>query len=169
MSNLAEQLRQISELHASGSLNDAEFGAAKARLLGESTPPQNTLTALLALQNEVASLDRQWQIEREKYKVNGRYNSSIPKPGDGAKSGVGIVIFGGIWTAVATFIAIGATSAGAPAIFWVLPAFGVFVIFAGLSQSGEITRKADDYKQAEAVYKAKRAQLDARIRALETK
>ena len=32
--DLAEQLERLSQLHASGALSDAEFAAAKARLLG---------------------------------------------------------------------------------------------------------------------------------------
>lgn len=170
--NLVEQLRELSELHANGSLSNAEFEQAKTRLLNDEdfSPPRVEMAdsshTLLALQNELTALDRQWTIEREKYKVVGRYNSSIPKPGDGTKSGFGVVIFGGIWTAVASFIAINATSIGAPPIFWIMPAIGVVVIIAGLFSSGEMSEKADAYQTAEADYQSKRAAIEARIRAL---
>ena len=166
MTNIATQLRELGELHRAGTLSDAEFQAAKDKILSSDTRSESASTSLLASQNELAALDRQWTLEREKYKVQGRYNSTIPNPGDGTKSGFGVVIFGGIWTAVAIFIANGATSIGAPALFWLFPAFGVFIIIAGLFQSGEMSHKADAYGRAESEYQTKRAALEARIRAL---
>jgi hypothetical protein len=73
--NLADELRKLEELHRSGALTDEEFAAAKARVLaGE---PAGTGPAgegvmreqldELRLQNEVDRLDREWQMERERY------------------------------------------------------------------------------------------------------
>ena len=168
MSDFVEQLNQLSELHARGSLSNAEFETAKARLLGGVSTP--TDTSILALQNDLAALDRQWNIEREKYKVAGRYNSSIPEPGDGAKAGLAITIFGVFWTLGATAMAIGATTQGVPApmalFFWFFPIFGVFFIVSGLNKGREMTSKTEAYKRAEAEYQSKRAVLESRIRAL---
>ncbi len=37
--NLADDIQKLRDLHQSGALNDAEFEAAKARILGSSAPP----------------------------------------------------------------------------------------------------------------------------------
>lgn len=163
--NLVDQLRALSELHQQGSLTSSEFEAAKAKLLATGAVAPQSSSSVIVLQNELAALDRHWTIEREKYRVAGRYNSSIPKPNSGTSAGIGITIFGAIWTLFAIFIASGATSAGAPLIFWLFPLFGVFFIVTGLIKSGEMNEKADAYKIAEADYQRKRTELEAKIRA----
>ncbi|RYX82813.1 hypothetical protein EON83_17760 [bacterium] len=172
MPDLVEQLRQLSELHTNGSLSDSEFERAKERLLSgngavENSAPSSASISLLALQNELAALDRQWSLERDNYRVRSRYGSSIPKQGDGQKAGTVIAIFGGVWTIGALTMAIAATKDGVPgpmALFiWIFPVFGVFFIVTGLSQGAEMNRKADSYQIAEATYKTKRAALEARI------
>jgi hypothetical protein len=40
VSDVADQLTKLAALHRSGALSDAEFDAAKAKLLGAATPPQ---------------------------------------------------------------------------------------------------------------------------------
>ena len=115
-------------------------------------------------------MDRQWTLEREKYKVAGRYSSSIPNEGDGAKAGTIIAIFGGIWTLGSIAMATAATRDGVPALMalgiWLFPIFGVFFVISGLSKGAEMTSKASQYQQAEAKYQRERAELEARIRAL---
>ena len=170
MQTLVEQLRELSQLHQDGSLSDDEFEAAKARLLDGSFSPQNDSTPLLALQNELAALDRQWTIKREQYRVQRRYHSFIPEEGQGKTSGAAITIFGGIWTLVTLFIAATASGSGAPGgmvfFLWIFPLVGVLFIISGLSTGAEMERKAGDYKTAEDEYWHKRAQLESRIKAL---
>jgi hypothetical protein len=68
---------------------------------------------------------------------------------------------------LAIFMASGATSIGAPLFFWIFPLFGVFFIISGLMHSGEMNKKADAYKIAEAEYQKKRVELETKIRAIQ--
>ncbi|HEX8463865.1 MAG TPA: hypothetical protein VF627_04540 [Abditibacterium sp.] len=128
------------------------------------------------LQNELARIDREWELEREKYVVRGRYGSSIPTRGQGTMSSIVITIFGGIWTAIALFMAIGASSfprsmgGGPPALFvWFFPVFGVFFIVMGLRGGADMNQKAEAYLVAERDYQNRRAQVLAKMQALESR
>ena len=166
MSDLISQLRDLDELHQKGVLNDAEFAAAKGQLLNGAAASKHE-NSLLELQNELARVDREWELERERFKVAGRYNSSIPNTGDGGKASLIITIFGTVWTGVALTMAIGISSSGAPTpmifFFWIFPLFGVFFVVSGLAKGAEMTQKAADHLEAERQYQERRAKILAQI------
>src|SRR5262245_39381991 len=79
--NIADELRKLQDLHRSGVLTDEEFATAKAAVLAGNTtddragnePAMHAHLEEIKLQNEVARLDREWELEREQYMVAGKY------------------------------------------------------------------------------------------------
>jgi LSD1 subclass zinc finger protein len=100
-------------------------------------------------QNEVAQLDRDWQLERENFMVSDKHgHRSIPTETSSAIGGVVVVVFGLIWTSAAASI-----GGGFIAMFGIVfIAFGVFVSLAGF-------QKAKGYRQAERRYRTRRHEL----------
>src|ERR671923_326531 len=100
--DLADELRKLQDLHASGALTDEEFAAAKARVLagepaGTGPADEGVMREQLdelRLQNEVARLDREWELERERYMVAGRYGYRyVPTRGMSVPGGGSILAF----------------------------------------------------------------------------
>jgi hypothetical protein len=101
-------------------------------------------------QNEVAQLDREWQLERQQYMMANRYGRrQLPSQAGSVFGGVLIVGFGIVWTAMAA-------SMGAPVFF---PLFGVLFILVGVGVSIYSFTKAGAYQQALARYQRRRPQL----------
>ena len=156
--NIADELKKLRDLHESGGLSDEEFAAAKAAVLANSNvedkpPGQPVLEAHLAeikRQNDIERLDREWQMERERYMVADRYGRRyIPNRGLSVLGGFVIVGFGILWTAFAA-------SMGAPGFF---PLFGVIFILAGIVVSIFSFSKASEHDQAYERYRRRRAQM----------
>lgn len=110
-------------------------------------------------QNELARIDREWEIEREQYLVSDRYGQQhVPTPG--ISTGVAILggLFGVFWTILATSIAGAFPRQGAFGIAKVLlPLFGVFFTVAAISYGLYCRSKAKRYLKAFEKYKARRA------------
>ena len=165
--SIAEELRQIEEMYAHGTLTHDEFEQAKAKVLtaGESpTPAADSQTArqiaALQRQNAVAQLDREWEMEKEQYMVTGRYGSrSLPSEGGSLLGGLIIGGFGVFWTIFAFSITSGASAAGAPGIASVFPFFGILFVVVGIGSSINSYSKAGQYREAEQRYQEKRAQM----------
>lgn len=109
----------------------------------------------IKLQNELAALDRQWLLDRDKYKVKGQDDQySVPSQ---TGSIVGMIIaaaFGLFWTVMAA-------SMGAPFFF---PLFGIaFVIFAIVGGISSLN-KAEAYQHSRQIYEARRKSLLHEIR-----
>jgi hypothetical protein len=155
--NLSDELRKLQQLRDEGVLNADEFAQAKAAVLARESAETKLQTAdhrlsELQFQTELARLDREWQMERERYMVSGRYGSKhVPSEGSSALMGIAVVGFGIFWTIMAA-------SMGAPMFF---PLFGVFFIGMGFFQSVNSYTKAGQYKQALKVYEERRAELIA--------
>jgi hypothetical protein len=157
--SMADELRKLQDLRDAGTLTDEEFASAKARVLaGEPAerPGDSGVESHLEEirhQNEVAQLDREWAMERDRYMMTGRYGYRyLPTPGMSVLGGVVIVGFGIIWTAMAAGI-------GAPIFF---PLFGVLFILLGIGVSVISFMKATQYEQARQRYQRRRANLLAR-------
>lgn len=157
---LADELRKLQELHDNGSLTDAEFAAAKAKVLAQDAAPakdqamQEHLEEIKA-QNAVAQLDRQWAMERERYMVAGNYGvRQLPSKALSVLGGVVITGFGIVWTAMAANM--GGGFEGAPSFF---PLFGVLFILAGIGFSIYSFSKASQYEEAHARYRRRRVEL----------
>src|SRR5262249_44458086 len=132
--NISDELGKLQDLHRSGALTDEEVTAAKAAVLAKSTtenqesngPAVQSHLEEIKGQNDVARLDREWELERERYLVAGRYGYRyVPSQGMSVLGGIVIVGFGIVWTAMAA-------SMGAPGFF---PLFGVIFILAGVGMS----------------------------------
>jgi hypothetical protein len=181
--SLADELAKLEELRRKGALSDAEFAAAKAKLLeapaAPAAPPEPQLAGHLAaqleevkFQNELAQLDREWEIEREKYMVADRYGRRhIPTTAGSAFGGFLVVGFGIIWTVIAFIMAVSGSEflsnhpMASPAeamIPWAFPCFGVLFIIVGAVMSVNAHSKAQEYERAHAAYQRRRRELLAR-------
>jgi hypothetical protein len=119
---IADELAKLEELRRQGALSESEFAKAKAAVLGgaqTALPPESLgrhLSDELAevkYQNEIARIDREWEMERVQYLITNRYGrSQVPTQGLGV--GVALVggIFGALWTAFAFAITTSAPEVG---------------------------------------------------------
>jgi hypothetical protein len=184
--NLADELAKLEELRRSGALSQAEFTQAKALLLNPPSPPQSSLGEVLAghleevhEQNELARIDREWELEREKYMVADRYGRrQVPTTGGSIIGGVIVVGFGIFWTIIASCMALFATTqlmehdsqmpgSGPPpflpVIFWGMPCFGVAFVIGGFLMCRNAYNKAIQFEKAYQRYQQRRAAfLDGR-------
>jgi LSD1 subclass zinc finger protein len=112
----------------------------------------------IQLQNELERIDREWQIEREKYRIEGRNGSSTLPSGGGAIvaviAGVVAVLFGVVWTNMAS-------SMGAPGWF---PFFGLIFIMAALVGVASNVMKSSSYSRAEQNYLRRREEVLRRLK-----
>lgn len=155
--SIADELSKLQDLYRKGALNEEEYAAAKAAVINGDSPssgaPDPAMHAHLEeiqFQNEVARLDREWELERENYMVAGRYGGRhIPNAGLSILGGVFVGAFGIFWTIMAS-------SMGAPVFF---PIFGVLFVLFGIGMSIYSVTKATGYQAAHEQYRARRARL----------
>lgn len=169
--SLADDLTKLEELRRTGSLTEKEFAQAKAKLLAGDVPPApdavvEKLGEQLAetrYQNELARIDREWQIEREKYMLTGKYGRRfIPTVALGGFIAVGGGLFGVFWA----LVAFGITSAmpdrdgfaGAKVFF---PLIGVLIPIGAVAYGVYVINKANEYSRALAAYQKRRAAIKA--------
>jgi Short C-terminal domain len=154
--SMAEELRKLQDLRDAGTLSDEEFAAAKATVLAGGAADMPAERAVeghleeIKHQNDVAQLDREWAMERERYMVAGRYGYRyVPNRGMSLLGGLVVSTFGIIWTVMAA-------SMGAPVFF---PLFGLLFIFAGIGVSAYSFLQANRYEEARLRYQRRRAQM----------
>src|SRR4051794_19655712 len=101
--SLADELLKLNRLHREGMLTDEEFERAKAAVLvAPLAHPAADQLDEIRHQNEVAQLDREWQLERDRYMVVGRYGGRyIPNRATSLIGGVVFAGFGTVWTVMA--------------------------------------------------------------------
>lgn len=167
--SLVSELAKLEELWRSGALSDTEFTKAKAALLSE-TPAaseqelgghQADRLMEVNYQNELSQIDREWQIERQQYLIQGRYGMAhVPTPGMGIGTAAVGGVFGIIWTIVAVSITGGAPNAGPFAIAKVFfPLFGIVFTVAAIGYGAYAYAKGQKYQEAFAAYKERRARV----------
>lgn len=160
--SLSDEIERLQRLRQSGALTDEEFARAKAAVLDasldarpEPSPASEEHLRQIELQNELARLDREWDMEREQYMSTTKYGEKyVPTEGGSIGGAVFSVLVGGGWTAFASSI-------GAP---WFFSIFGVLVMVAGVASAISSLPKVDGYKQAHERYLQRRAQLLAEQR-----
>jgi hypothetical protein len=163
--SIADELHKLQELHQSGALTDAEFAQAKARVLAGRTsasePDEKEADlrdqlAELKRDSELDRLDREWDQERQRYLIYGRYGAQPYTPSKmmSVIMGAAIVGFGILWTAFAASITGGV---GGPAS--IFPCFGVVFILVGIGVSAYNFTRASQYEQAYQRYQRRRALL----------
>jgi hypothetical protein len=166
---LADELQKLEDLRRRGTLSDAEFAQAKAALLaGGAAPGEHPLGEYLSdqlaeirYQNELARLDREWEIERQQYLVVDRYGRRhVPTAGMGIGSAVVGGVFGVIWTVMAVAITSEAPDFGPFAIAQVIfPLFGMVFIVAAVGWGVHCYSRAQKYDAAFRAYRARRRQV----------
>src|SRR5438045_1929994 len=80
--SLVDELQRLDELHQNGSLTDAEFAQAKANLLAKPSDSGHHQQMAEQLQevryhNELARIDREWEMERQQYLITTKYGRLI--------------------------------------------------------------------------------------------
>jgi hypothetical protein len=155
--SLSDELKELETLFRNGTLTENEFQLAKQRVLSESRVSQSArhLEDIKA-QNEIAQLDREWELERDNYMIEGRYGSRhIPTKGSSIGGGVVMILFGLGWTIFAFVM-----TANAPSkVVIIFPIFGVLFILFGAVASIREYLKADQYQAGYERSQSRRNQL----------
>jgi len=148
--SISDELQKLEALLERGILTREEFQKAKERVLTESAVggPADQLEEIRA-QNRVAQLDREWDLERETYMVNGKYGRHLPSRVGNVVGGLLAVGFGIFWTIMAV-------SMEAP---FFMPIFGVVFVTLGAVGSIHGFYKAGLYQSAQASYQRRRQDL----------
>ncbi|HVK12286.1 MAG TPA: SHOCT domain-containing protein [Gemmataceae bacterium] len=161
--SLADELEKLDQLRRSGSLSDDEFARAKAHLLANppADAPSGDHLADIRHQNELARIDREWEIEREQYLINGRYGRRhVPTVGMGVATAALGGGFGIFWTVMAVSITSGAPDVGAFSTAKVFfPLFGVLFIAIAVGWGVYCVVRAQKYEAANRAYRDRRAVL----------
>jgi hypothetical protein len=167
--SLVDELAKLEELRRTGALSDAEFAQAKTALLGGATAvSEQELGEHLAdqlaevkYQNELARIDREWQMEREQYLIHGEDGRGhVPTPGMSLVGAVVMGVFGIGWTIMASSMFSGAPNEGPFQVFSLLfPLFGVLFTCFGVYVGVNAYSKAQKYQEAYAAYQARRARV----------
>jgi hypothetical protein len=165
--SLADDLAKLEELRRTGALTQAEFAQAKAKLLaGDAAPANDAVAEKLGeqlaetrYQNELARLDREWQMEREKYMVTTKHGRRyIPTVNSGRATAIFGGIVGVIWTIMAISITSGAPDFGVFAVTKVLmPLVGIAVTAVAIGYGVYMINKAEAHNKAFADYQKRRA------------
>jgi hypothetical protein len=164
--SLVDDLAKLEELRRKGALSEAEFTNAKGKLLSGAPDGGPQLGEHLAdqlaevrHQNELAQIDREWEIERQQYLIRSKYGiAHVPSVG----MGIGTAVFGGafglFWTIMATATTWAAPDVGPFSIAKIVfPLFGIIFIVAAISYGAYCVSKAKKYQEAFDAYKARRA------------
>jgi hypothetical protein len=162
---IADELQKLEQLRRNGSLSPEEFTQAKAALLANpGTPNDPQLGQHLAdqlaevrYQNELARIDREWEVERAQYLIADRYGRrQVPTPGMGIGAAVVGGVFGAIWLVMAIAITGSAPDFGPFAIAKVVfPLFGVLFILTAVGWGIHCYGRAQKYEQALRAYQAR--------------
>jgi predicted phage tail protein len=111
----------------------------------------------LSAQNEVAAIDREWELERENYMVTDKNKGRhIPTRAGSLTGGIVVTVFGCFWTAMA----FGITSfMPFPVVGTIFPLFGVVFVIFGIVTTISAYSKAEAYEDAHRRYQRRRSEL----------
>jgi hypothetical protein len=164
---LADELERLEDLHHRGALNDVEFEQAKLHVISESTrldgvqsnPSQDLNLKDVHRQNELARIDREWQLAREAFYVAGRHGHRyLPSIAGGYTAALIAGVFGIFWTVMAISITSMAPDIGPFAMVKIaFPLFGVIFTAGGVLAGVNMIAKANRYQEAEAEYQKRRS------------
>jgi hypothetical protein len=167
--SIADELTKLEDLRRNGTLSEVEFAKAKELLLNSPPPPsQEPLVQHLAQQqaeikhqNELARIDREWEMQKQQYYVTTRYGvRQLPTTG----MGIGIAVVGGVfgvfWTIMAFAITSGAPDVGPfPIVKIIFPLFGVLFTGAAIVFGIVCNIRAKKYQEAYEAYQRRRQQV----------
>ena len=127
--------------------------ADRAEELSDRTAELSEQVESLRIQNEIASLDREWEQERRTYMVRGKHgHQHIPSELGSIAGGIIAVVFGIFWTSQAAQMAGGGFAA-----------FGVLFILVGIGTSIYGFVKAGRYREAKERYSRRRRELESQL------
>jgi hypothetical protein len=160
--SLVDELQKLEQLRHHGSLTADEFAQAKAQLLAK--PADESLEQLseqlteVRSHNQLARLNREWEIERQQYLITTRYGRQVvPTQTMGFVTAVFGGLFGLFWTAMAVSMTNNAPDFGAFSIAkFAFPLFGVLFIVLAIGWGVYCYNKATQYEQALQNYQARR-------------
>jgi hypothetical protein len=166
--SIADELAKLEDLRRNGTLSEAEFAKAKALLLNSPAhsaqePIGQHLSDQLSevkYQNELARIDREWEMQRQQYYVTTRYGvRQLPTTG----MGIGIAIVGGafgvFWTIMAIAITGSAPYVGPfPVVKVIFPLIGILVTGAAIVFGISCNIRAKKYQEAYEAYRRRRQQ-----------
>lgn len=108
----------------------------------------------IRIQNEIAQLDREWAMERERYLIKGK-DGHLYEPGGCSMIASGmIVVMGLVWAVAAEATA--STSGG-------IAIFGVIIMLIGIASLVTTGGRAGKLKTGRAAYVSQRRQLQAKL------
>ena len=114
----------------------------------------------LAERNELAELDRRWEIERRSFMIPSKGAAHLPTPGFAWAAGIVAILFGGLWTILAISITQSAPNVGPFAVAKVVfPLFGLVFIGFGVFNAISAYRLARSYRDSERNYWRRRDEL----------
>ena len=164
---LADELEKLNDLHQRGALSDFEFEQAKLHVIKESTridevrsnEGQDLQAKEVHRQNELARIDREWQLGREAFFVSGRHGiRHLPSVAGGVGTALITGVFGIFWTVTAISMTSMAPDFGPFAIVNIaFPLFGVIFTAGGVLTGVNMIVKANRYQEAEAEYQRTRS------------
>lgn len=162
---IADELWKLDELRRNGAISHDEFELAKRKSLeGSQDAGRSAQLEEIKLQNQIAQLDREWELERENYLVAGRNGyQSIPEKSSCVIGGVFIVAFGIFWTVTSAY----STGFGRDGAIGLFPWLGVFFSIFGGGLSIHAFLKASRYEKARQGYQRKRREMLDKTRTAE--
>jgi Short C-terminal domain len=158
--SFSEELQKLAGLREKGLITQAEFEQAKKRLFNEPSSTNiasNQQDRVMQLA-ELERIDREWELEREKYYMVGRYGRTY-KPTTGS-SLFGMLLVGGFgifWTIMAFTIT---QSAPFPLVGVVFPLFGIIFIGIAVYNGFNGMMKSEQYDLAERKYLNRRRLIE---------
>ena len=163
--DVAREIQKLQDLYRSGAISEKEYAIAKAAILANFVPGtvitedssvQKRLEEM-KLVDEVNRLDLEWQSEREKYMVTGKYgNRYVPRKS--MEILVGILFIG---------VGISIIQKSALTTNPIQLLMGILVIFFGILFGMFRYGKAREYERAYQAYLARRARLYKQYNRLE--
>lgn len=163
---IADEIYKLEELRRTGVISDEEFLLAKQRVLSD--VPNTAVAGQLEdikLESELARMDREWEMERERYIISGRHGHIyVPQKGSSIFGGIVLLGFGIFWTAMASSVTNSMPSFGKPRVFDYFPMFGVLFMFFGGGMCLWAFLRADQYEKAHQQYQLRRDELIAKYK-----
>ncbi len=139
---------------------DSSIFTEEVAKIAENTGKMAESLEVIALQNEIEKLDREWGIEQMNSMVPSRRG---PRPPGNPWFGLAFTIF---FAAVCFSMASRISSARVPGIFFFVPVgMGLFALFAGISG----VFKGETRKAAQTSYQQRRTELEHQLATLRSK
>lgn len=157
--SIPQQLEKLASLQRDGILTDEEFEVAKQRVITEGSVANEVGDSSAHLeeikrQNELARIDREWEMERKEYQVRGRYGARYtPSKAGSVGTGILFACFGVFWMAFTSSFPRG------PGLFELFPLFGLLPVFAGVHYAVVGYQKASHHERAQQRYRRRRRAL----------